>query len=47
MYCALPDGRIVFADCGEYRMEGEEVFSIPEKICFYYEMAGKQREKDS
>ena len=40
MYCALPDGRIVFADCEEYRTEGEEVFSIPEKICFYYKTAG-------
>lgn len=36
MNCALPDGRIVFADCEEYRTEGEEVFSIPEKICFYF-----------
>lgn len=36
MYCALPDGRIVFGDCQEYRTEGEEVFSIPEKISFYY-----------
>lgn len=36
MYCALPDGRIVFGDCQEYRTEGEEAFSIPEKICFYY-----------
>lgn len=41
MNCALPDGRIVFGDCGEYRKEELEdgtprFYSIPEKICFYY-----------
>ena len=36
MYCALPDGRIVFADAAQYRQEGMEMQSIPEKICFYY-----------
>lgn len=36
LYCALPDGRIVFADCTEYRHEGQEVHRIPEKTCFYY-----------
>ncbi len=39
--CALPDGRIVFADCTEYRTEetagGKRFYSIPEKTCFYYE----------
>ena len=36
-YCALPDGRIVFMDCTEYRMESEqEYYRIPEKTCFYY-----------
>lgn len=38
---ALPDGRIVFADRTEYRVEKnekgkEEIFAIPDKICFYY-----------
>ena len=42
MNCALPDGRIVFGDCGEYREEEladgtPRFYSIPEKICFYYE----------
>ena len=37
----LPDGRIVFADRTEFRVEKnengqEEIFSIPDKICFYY-----------
>lgn len=41
MRCALPDGRIVFGACTEYRREGEEIFSIPEKICFYYESCAK------
>ena len=36
MYCAHPDGRIVFADAAQYRQEGTEMQSIPEKICFYY-----------
>ncbi|MCM1040323.1 MAG: hypothetical protein NC434_13475 [Ruminococcus sp.] len=36
-YCALPDGRIVFLDCTEYRRENEqEAYRIPEKTCFYY-----------
>lgn len=36
-YCALPDGRIVFMECTEYRMGNEqEVYRIPEKTCFYY-----------
>ena len=39
LYCALPDGRIVFADCTEYRHEGQEVYRIPEKTCFYYKSA--------
>ena len=34
--CALPDSRIVFADCTEYRIEDLEAFRIPEKTCFYY-----------
>lgn len=38
---ALPDGRIVFADRTEYRVEKnengqEEIFAIPDKVCFYY-----------
>ncbi|MBD5492832.1 MAG: hypothetical protein HDR12_00225 [Lachnospiraceae bacterium] len=36
MNCALPDGRIVFGACSEYRKEGDSVYPIPEKICFYY-----------
>ncbi|MCH5257922.1 MAG: hypothetical protein J1D87_11560 [Lachnospiraceae bacterium] len=40
LYCALPDGRIVFGACTEYRTEGSgegvEVYRIPEKTCFYY-----------
>lgn len=39
--CALPDGRIVFAVCTEYRVEetaqGHRLYGIPEKTCFYYE----------
>lgn len=36
-YCALPDGRIVFMDCTDYRVESEqEAYRIPEKTCFYY-----------
>ena len=34
--CALSDGRVVFADCTEYRIEGQEAYRIPEKTCFYY-----------
>ena len=34
--CALPDSRIVFADCTEYRIEDLEAFRVPEKTCFYY-----------
>ena len=36
MYCALPDGRIVFADCSQYSHEGEKIKSVPENITFYY-----------
>lgn len=39
-YCALPDGRIVFADVSEYRTEdtplGKRFYAVPEKTCFYY-----------
>lgn len=35
-YCALPDGRIVFLECTEYRIESEAAYRIPEKCCFYY-----------
>ncbi|MDE6387769.1 MAG: hypothetical protein K2L82_08210 [Lachnospiraceae bacterium] len=38
--CALPDGRIVFADIGDYRIEehplGTRFIAVPEKTCFYY-----------
>lgn len=38
--CALPDGRIVFADTSEYRSEdtayGKRFYAVPEKTCFYY-----------
>ncbi len=38
--CALPDGRIVFADIGDYRIEehplGKRLLAVPEKTCFYY-----------
>lgn len=38
--CALPDGRIVFADTSEYRTEehalGKRFLAVPEKTCFYY-----------
>ncbi len=38
--CALPDGRIVFGACSEYRQEvredgTERFYRIPEKVCFY------------
>ncbi len=36
MHCALPDGRIVFAECSEYRNEGDKIKSVPENITFYY-----------
>ncbi len=36
MYCALPDGRVVFGDRTEFRQEGNSMVSVPEKICFYY-----------
>lgn len=46
MYCALPDGRIVFGYSTEYRMEGEgdnrRTYRVPEKTCFYYK-AGLRR----
>lgn len=45
-YCALPDGRIVFADVSEYRVEetkwGTRMYGVPEKTCFYY-VPGIQR----
>ena len=44
LYCALPDGRVVFADCTEYRMEGQEAFRIPEKTCFYYKSTLSDRQ---
>lgn len=38
--CALADGRIVFADIGDYRIEehplGKRFLAVPEKTCFYY-----------
>lgn len=38
--CALQDGRIVFADCAQYRREeteyGTRFHGVPEKTCFYY-----------
>lgn len=40
LYCALPDGRIVFGYSTDYRTEGEgaagRVYRVPEKTCFYY-----------
>lgn len=40
MYCALPDGRMVFAYSTDYRVEGEgdaqRAYRVPEKTCFYY-----------
>ncbi len=43
-YCALPDGRIVFLDCTEYRTENEgAVHRIPEKTCFYYQSGLRNR----
>ena len=39
-YCALPDGRILFASASEYRSEetplGKRFYAVPEKTCFYY-----------
>lgn len=43
LYCALPDGRIVFADCTEYRNEGLQYYRIPEKTCFYYKSTMSSR----
>lgn len=39
--CALPDGRIVFGDCSEYRIDEarQRADRIPEKTCFYYKAA--------
>lgn len=46
MYCALPDGRIVFGYSTDYRVEGEgdaqRAYRVPEKTCFYYR-AGLRR----
>ncbi len=43
-YCALPDGRIVFLDCTEYRVEDEGVaHRIPEKTCLYYRSGMRNR----
>lgn len=40
VYCALPDGRIVFGYSTDYRVEGEgmnaRTYRVPEKTCFYY-----------
>lgn len=40
MYCALPDGRIVFGYSTDYRVEGEgdmrRSYRVPEKTCFFY-----------
>lgn len=36
LYCALPDGRIIFGGCSDYRFEDNESHRIPEKVCFYY-----------
>ena len=46
---ALSDGRIVFADRTEYRVEKnengkEEIFAIPDKICFYYRTGLRDKE---
>ena len=39
-FCALSDGRIVFADVNDYRIKehplGKRFLAIPEKTCFYY-----------
>ncbi len=43
-YCALPDGRIVFLDCTEYRIENEAIaHRIPGKCCFYYKSGLRNR----
>ncbi len=41
LYCALPDGRIVFGDCSKYLVDEERQRTdrIPEKTCFYYKAA--------
>lgn len=40
LYCALPDGRIVFGYSTDYRIEGEgadaKAYRVPEKTRFYY-----------
>lgn len=45
LYCALPDGRIIFGDCSEYRVEEgtSKVHRIPEKTCFYYKSSLSER----
>lgn len=51
-YCALPDGRLVFAQCTEYRKEyltedhdemNVRFHPIPEKTCFYYKSGLRTR----
>lgn len=42
-YCALPDGRMVFLDCTEYRIESDAAYRIPEKCCFYYKSGLRNR----
>lgn len=43
MYCALPDGRVVFGDCAEYSRESGTPVPVPEKICFYYKSGLRTR----
>lgn len=50
MYCALPDGRIVFADSTDYTQAespngNERLLSIPEKTTFYYMSTLDKEEK--
>lgn len=50
LYCALPDGRIVFADSTDYtKVEapngGERYLAIPEKTTFYYISTMNREEK--
>lgn len=45
LYCALPDGRIVFVSCTEYEKDEEKqtVYRIPDKTCFYYKSGLRNR----